>query len=154
MHEEDYLVKSNGRPLLPPGSSEENEDEDDLDDELDDELDEEETSVEMRDFECQTRDSLSTQRGDSIGHRTPPPPPPPSRRPPGIPSISPDPVPTPPPPPASHYNRSSRPLDHYEVQSDDDPYRYRAHALIHVPEKNARVSSKGGKSTPDVLVTH
>lgn len=122
---------------------------------MEDEIDdlEEETSVEMRDCECQTRDSISTPR-DSVGQRTPPPPPPPTRRPPGVPPMSPDPVPTPPPPPASHYGRSGPPPDHYEVESDDDPYRYRAHAIIHVPEKTSRTPTKAGKSTPDVLVTH
>ncbi|KAA0203054.1 hypothetical protein HAZT_HAZT007990 [Hyalella azteca] len=156
MQDNDYMatVKPNGRACL-PGSSEDSEEDEDLDDEMD-EL-EDETSVEMRDCECQTRDSLSTQR-DSLGQRTPPPPPPPTRRPPGVSlAISPDPVPTPPPPPASHYGRTGVPQDPYAVESDD-PYRYRSHTVINVSDKvsgkTSRAATKSPKSTPDVLVTH
>uniref|UniRef100_A0A6A7G1V8 Neuropilin and tolloid-like protein 2 n=2 Tax=Hirondellea gigas TaxID=1518452 RepID=A0A6A7G1V8_9CRUS len=151
MQPEDYISghKPEGRTCVRV-SSEESDEDDDIEDDLD-ELDEE-TSVEMRDCECQTRDSLTTQR-DSSGQLTPPPPPPPTRRPPGVPpTMSHEQVPTPPPPP-THYARNHHAL--YEVQSDDDDsYKFRAHTIIHVPEKTSRTPSKAGKTTPDVLVTH
>ncbi|XP_045128548.1 neuropilin and tolloid-like protein 1, partial [Portunus trituberculatus] len=76
-------AKSNGHPHIRPESESESEGDDDEDEEELDDL--EESCVEMRDCECQTRDSLITQRdsGQTQLPMTPPPPPPPNRRPPG-----------------------------------------------------------------------
>ena len=171
-------VKTNGRPCLHNDDEEEEDSEEDLEDEEDeeDEFEDEESCVEMRDCECQTRDSLLTQR-DSTGGHVPQglpltPPPPPTRRPPGLPPLSPPSVPSPPPPPTSHYPRPMsghyggsmgppppRPppqSDHYEVDDGEDAYnsqRYRAEAVIEMRDRQGE-PSKTGKSTPDVLVTH
>ncbi|XP_042882220.1 neuropilin and tolloid-like protein 1 isoform X1 [Penaeus japonicus] len=168
-------AKTNGHPCIRPESESESEvDEEDDEEEMDDM---EEACVEMRDCECQTRDSLITQRdsGQVQLPMTPPPPPPPNRRPPGLPPLSPCPpaVPTPPPPPGSHYGRapsSGPPSEHYgtygkpppvprhndpyEVDDQsDDPYaqRYRAEAVIEMRERGHYEPSKSPKATPDVL---
>ena len=175
-------VKTNGRPCLhsEEDDDEEEDSEEDLEDEEDEEeFDDDESCVEMRDCECQTRDSLLTQRESGSGGHVPSglpltPPPPPTRRPPGLPPLSPPSVPSPPPPPASHYPRPTsnhyggsmappppRPphSDHYEVDEPniEDPYnqRYRAEAVIEMRDRPQQYEpSKTGKSTPDVLVTH
>ncbi|XP_045619328.1 neuropilin and tolloid-like protein 1 [Procambarus clarkii] len=173
-------AKTNGHPCIRPESESESEGDEDEDEEEIDDM--EESCVEMRDCECQTRDSLLTQRDSSQTQlpMTPPPPPPPNRRPPGLPPLSPGPppsVPTPPPPPGSHYGRtqagpSGPPSDHYvtygrspkprhndpyEVDDQsDDPYaqRYRAEAVIEMRERGPYEPTKSPKTTPDVLATH
>uniref|UniRef100_A0A0P4W3C7 CUB domain-containing protein n=2 Tax=Scylla olivacea TaxID=85551 RepID=A0A0P4W3C7_SCYOL len=168
-------AKSNGHPHIRPESESESEGDDDEDEEELDDL--EESCVEMRDCECQTRDSLITQRdsGQTQLPMTPPPPPPPNRRPPGLPLLSSGPppsVPTPPPPPGTHYGRSPvAPPDHYgtygrppvprhndpyEVEDHSDTYsqRYRAEAVIEMKERGHYEPTKSPKTTPDVLATH
>ncbi|KAK7068343.1 Neuropilin and tolloid-like protein 2 [Halocaridina rubra] len=171
-------AKTNGHPCIRPESETESEGEEDDDEEELDDM--EESCVEMRDCECQTRDSLLTQRDSGQLHipMTPPPPPPPNRRPPGLPPLSPGPpsgVPTPPPPPGSHYGRapSGTPSDHYgsygrppQVPRHNDPYevdeqsddsyaqRYRAEAVIEMRDKGHYEPTKSPKTTPDVLATH
>lgn len=170
-------AKRNGHPHIRPESESESEGDDDDDEEELDDL--EESCVEMRDCECQTRDSLLTQRdsGQTQLPMTPPPPPPPNRRPPGLPLLSSGPppsVPTPPPPPGTHYGRSPvAPSDHYgtyrrpppvphhndpyEVEDQsDDPYcqRYRTEAIIEMKERSHYEPTKTPKTTPDVLATH
>ncbi|XP_066952630.1 neuropilin and tolloid-like protein 1 [Macrobrachium rosenbergii] len=172
-------AKTNGHPCIRPESESETEgDEEEEDDEDVDDM--EESCVEMRDCECQTRDSLLTQRDSGQTTQipmTPPPPPPPNRRPPGLPPLSPGPppaVPTPPPPPGSHYGRapSGPPSDHYgsygrpPVPRHNDPYevddqsddsyaqRYRAEAVIEMRDKGQYEPTKSPKTTPDVLATH
>ncbi|KAK3849448.1 hypothetical protein Pcinc_043799, partial [Petrolisthes cinctipes] len=168
-------VKTNGHPCIRP-ESEESETDEEEEEEDDEEEELEGSCVEMRDCECQTRDSLLTQQRDSGQTHlplTPPPPPPPNRRPPGLPPLSPMPppsVPTPPPPPGTHYgrapdhygtggtySRSPRHADPYEVEDNsDDPYtqRYRAEAVIEMKERGQYEPSKAPKTTPDVLATH
>ncbi|XP_064093246.1 LOW QUALITY PROTEIN: neuropilin and tolloid-like protein 1 [Macrobrachium nipponense] len=171
-------AKTNGHPCIRPESESETEGDEEEDDEDVDDL--EESCVEMRDCECQTRDSLLTQRdsGQTQIPMTPPPPPPPNRRPPGLPPLSPGPppaVPTPPPPPGSHYGRAPPgppPSDHYgsygrpPVPRHNDPYevddqsddsyaqRYRAEAVIEMRDKGQYEPTKSPKTTPDVLATH
>ncbi|XP_069946262.1 neuropilin and tolloid-like protein 2 [Cherax quadricarinatus] len=173
-------AKTNGHPCIRPESESESEGDEDEDEEEIDDM--EESCVEMRDCECQTRDSLLTQRdsGQTRLPMTPPPPPPPNRRPPGLPPLGSGPppsVPTPPPPPGSHYGRfpagsSGPPSDHYgtygrspvprhndpyEVDDQsDDPYgqRYRAEAVIEMRERGPYEPTKSPKTTPDVLATH
>lgn len=179
--EEAYIEgKRNGHTCIHP-DEEDTEEEDEEDEE---EEEEEESCVEMRDCECQTRDSLLAQR-DSGLHGTPPPPPPPTRRPPGLPPLSPPlAVPTPPPPPVTHspyYNRHHPANDPYvstyhhhhhhhhsassQQTSDNydgdelgggEPYKHkhRTEALIQMKDRPKYEVTKAGKTTPDVLVTH
>ncbi|KAB7500554.1 hypothetical protein Anas_10719 [Armadillidium nasatum] len=177
--EEAYIEgKRNGHTCIHP-DEEDTEEEDEEDEE---EEEEEESCVEMRDCECQTRDSLLAQR-DSGLHGTPPPPPPPTRRPPGLPPLSPPlAVPTPPPPPVTHspyYNRHHHANDPYvstyhhhhhhsassQQTSDNydgdelgggEPYKHkhRTEALIQMKDRPKYEVTKAGKTTPDVLVTH
>lgn len=118
------------------------------------------TSIEMRDSECQTRDSLFQ---DII---PPPPPAPRYAHPPRVPSQGSNPR-------FSTFGRSASTAPLKELSRPEEiepPHRFRAEAVIEMPQQNTGTTGRSGgggggharpyssaestKSAPDVIVTH
>ncbi|XP_076045117.1 uncharacterized protein LOC143027627 [Oratosquilla oratoria] len=161
-------AKTNGRPNCLRNESDEETDVEEEEEEEEEELEEMEgTCVEMRDCECQTRDSLM-QRDSSVGvsggavglplPATPPPPPPPSRRPPGLPSSftpgSPQ-VPTPPPPPVGVYGRAPSGSQSGSNKYGSSPYGGRSpHPPPHSASHAHHDPYEVGEPSDDVYGSH